>query len=73
MLKKSFKKGIWLTAAIVFLTLALIGLLLPVIPQTPSFLAGLFCLMRCSTRFNAWMNRQTWFMRIKSRFHRYRR
>ncbi len=64
MFKKTVKKGIWLSAGILFLLLAFIGLLLPVIPQLPFFLLAVFCFMRCSNRFNIWMKRQHWFKRI---------
>jgi len=65
MLKKTVKKGLWLSMGTLFLLLAIIGLLLPVIPQLPFFLVALFCFMRGSSRFTAWMHRQHWFDRIK--------
>jgi len=67
MFKRTVKKGIWLSAGILFLLLAIIGLLLPVIPQLPFFLVSVFCFMRCSNRFNAWIRKQHWFQHIKQR------
>jgi len=65
MLKRTVKKVIWLSLGSLFLLLTIIGLLLPVIPQLPFFLLSVFCFMRSSSRFNAWMHRQHWFERIK--------
>ncbi|MBC8206938.1 MAG: DUF454 family protein [Kiritimatiellaeota bacterium] len=62
---KTLHKTAWLTAGVLFLVLAVIGLLLPIIPQMPFFLAAIFCLVRCSPRFNAWLGRQ----RLYIRFH----
>lgn len=73
MVIKTLHKTAWLVTGIIFLVLALIGLILPVIPQMPFFLAAILCFMRCSVRFNAWMHRQPWFIRIKARVHRHRR
>jgi hypothetical protein len=61
MFKKTVKKGIWLSGGIIFLLLALIGLLLPVIPQVPFFLVAVLCFVRCSPRLNKWVGRQHWF------------
>ena len=64
MLKKTVKKGIWLTVGIFFLLLAIIGLLLPVIPQLPFFIASIFCFMEFSERFQTWIHKKHWFKRI---------
>ena len=68
MLKKTFHRGLWLTAGLLFSLLGLTGLLLPIIPQIPFFLAAIFCFMRCSTRFRTWMEKQAWFIRLRARF-----
>jgi len=65
MLKKTVKKGIWLSAGTLFLLLAIIGLLLPVIPQLIFFVASIFCFMEFSERFQAWIHKKQWFDRIK--------
>lgn len=68
MFVKTLHKTAWLTAGGLFLLLAVIGLLLPVVPQLPFFLAAIFCFMRCSQRFDGWMNRQHWFQKLKKHF-----
>jgi uncharacterized membrane protein YbaN (DUF454 family) len=64
MILKTLHQTAWLTAGSVFLVLAVIGLLLPIIPQMPFFIAAVFCFVRCSPRFNAWLGRQHWFERF---------
>ncbi|QHI70546.1 DUF454 family protein [Tichowtungia aerotolerans] len=66
MIIRTLHKTAWLTAGSIFLVLTVMGLLLPVVPQLPFFLATIFCFMRSSTRFHAWMHRQSWFIRLKS-------
>jgi uncharacterized protein len=73
MIINTLHKTAWLVAGSAFLVLALIGLILPIIPQVPFFLAALFCFMRGSKRFHGWMHRQRWFVRIKSRLARRRK
>ena len=70
---KHIHRGLWLTAGIFFLLLGIIGLLLPVMPQIPFFMAAILCFMRCSKRFNGWMERQPWFIRLRLRFRHIRR
>ncbi len=65
MLKKTVKKAIWLSLGSLFLVLAIIGLLLPVIPQLPFFIVSIFCFMRCCDRFHDWVHKQHWFEQIK--------
>lgn len=64
MLIKTLHKTAWLTAGIIFLALAVVGLLLPIIPQMPFFIASTICFVRCSQRFNHWLGRQKWFIRF---------
>lgn len=66
---KTLHRGLWLVAGIFFLLTGLLGLMLPLIPQVPFFLAALFCFMRCSSRFRRWMEKQEWFNRLKEKFH----
>lgn len=70
---KTIHRGLWLTAGVFFLLLGIIGLLLPVMPQLPFFLLAIICFMRCSRRFNGWMERQPWFIRLRMRFRNIRR
>ena len=65
---RTFHRGLWLLAGLFFLLLGIIGLLLPVIPQLPFFLASILCFMRCSKRFNGWMEKKPWFIRLRARF-----
>ncbi len=65
MFKKTVKKGIWLSAGVFFLLLAIVGLLLPIIPQLPFFIASVFCFMKFSERFQKWIHEKHWFDRIK--------
>lgn len=64
---KHFHRGLWLAAGLFFTLLGVIGLLLPVVPQLPFFLAATLCFMRCSKRFTQWMEKQPWFIRIRKR------
>jgi uncharacterized membrane protein YbaN (DUF454 family) len=56
-------KTAWVIGGVFFLLLALIGLLLPVIPQLSFLIISIFCFMRSSDRFYDWMHRQHWFIR----------
>jgi uncharacterized protein len=67
---KHIHHGLWLTAGLFLSVLGIIGLMLPVIPQLPFFLAAILCFMRCSKRFNSWMEKQTWFVRLRKRLRR---
>jgi hypothetical protein len=69
---RTFHRGLWLLAGVLFLLIGLIGLLLPVVPQLPFFLASILCFMRCSKRFNGWMEKKPWFIRIRTRFRNLR-
>jgi uncharacterized membrane protein YbaN (DUF454 family) len=69
MLGKTVKKGLWLAGGIVCLTLAIIGLLLPIVPQVPFFIASIFCFVRCSERFNNWLSQHPWFIRFQTLIH----
>ncbi|MFA5689448.1 MAG: DUF454 family protein [Kiritimatiellales bacterium] len=55
-------RGLWLLAGLFFLLLGLIGLAIPLFPQTPFLLAAVFCFMRMSKRLDAWIRRQRWFI-----------
>jgi len=67
-MKTVFHRGLWLTAGLFFALLGTIGLLLPVVPQIPFFLAAILCFMRASKRFNGWMEAKPWFIRLRARF-----
>ena len=66
---KLIHRGLWLTAGVFFTLLGIIGLLLPVVPQVPFFIAAIICFMRCSNRFRNWMENKPWFVRLRARFH----
>lgn len=68
---KHIHRGLWIAAGLFFVLLAVIGLLLPVIPQLPFFIVAIFCFMRSSKRFTAWMEKKAWFVRIRNRFYRF--
>ncbi|HPR82728.1 MAG TPA: DUF454 family protein [Pontiellaceae bacterium] len=65
-------RGLWLTAGLFSLMIGIIGLLLPIVPQLPFFLAAIICFMRCSARFRAWMEKKKWFIRLHTRFRHMR-
>ena len=69
---KTIHRGLWLTAGLFFTVLAVVGLLLPVIPQIPFFLAAIFCFMRGSGRFRNRMEKKEWFIRLRARFRNIR-
>ena len=72
MIIRHIHRGLWLAAGLVFVLLGLLGLMLPVVPQIPFFLTALLCFMRCSKRFNRWMDGQAWFIRLRERFRNFR-
>ncbi len=72
MIIRTVHRGLWLTAGVFFTLLGVIGLVLPVVPQLPFFLAAILCFMRCSNRFNNWMVKKAWFIRLRKRFYRKR-
>jgi uncharacterized membrane protein YbaN (DUF454 family) len=69
---RTFRRGLWLTAGVLFVILGTIGLMLPVVPQVPFFLAAILCFMRCSRRFTVWMEKKPWFVRLRARFRKIR-
>jgi uncharacterized protein len=68
---KHFHRGLWIAAGLFFVLLAVIGLLLPVIPQLPFLIAAVLCFMRSSTRFREWIEKRAWFVRIRTRFQKF--
>jgi uncharacterized membrane protein YbaN (DUF454 family) len=73
MIHKHVTKGLWLGLGLLFLVLAVIGLMLPVVPQLSFLLISLLCFMRCSQRVDAWIRRQRWFEKIRKHLpHRHR-
>lgn len=47
-------KIIWIIAAVLLIMVGLIGLMIPVVPQVPFFLAAALCFCRASTTFGNW-------------------
>ncbi len=70
---KTLHRGFWLASGLFLFLLGIIGLLLPVVPQIPFLLAALFCFMRSSRRFKAWMEKKSWFIRMRSRLQNLRK
>lgn len=70
---KHIHRGLWITSGLFFILLGGVGLLLPVIPQLPFFIAAAICFTRGSKRFNDWLERQAWFDRIRQRFHQHKK
>lgn len=48
-------KTLWIFLGFVFLLLGIVGLLIPVVPQVPFFLAAAFCFSKGSRRMNRWI------------------
>jgi uncharacterized membrane protein YbaN (DUF454 family) len=69
---KTIHRGLWLVMGIFFLFLGVIGVLLPVLPGFVFFILALLSFMRCSKRFNAWMEKQPWFARFRKRLRNLR-
>jgi uncharacterized membrane protein YbaN (DUF454 family) len=67
-MKTVFHRGLWVAAGLFFTLLGIIGLLLPIVPQLPFFIAAILCFMRCSRRFTGWMEKKAWFIRLRTRF-----
>ncbi len=64
------KKVLMILLAFAFFVVGLIGLLLPVIPQVPFFLAGCLCLAAGSDRFRRWFKATDFYTRRVSKFLR---
>ncbi len=47
-------KVLWIGLGIVFIIIGLIGLMIPVVPQVPFFVAAALCFCRVSRRFGGW-------------------
>jgi uncharacterized protein len=71
MINKAVKKGLWLTGGILFLLLAIVGLMLPVVPQLIFFIISIICFMEFSERFQRWVHKQHWFERIQKHLPRH--
>ncbi|MEE5987321.1 YbaN family protein [Ligilactobacillus equi] len=61
---KYFKRSLWLVLAIIFFALAGVGLMLPILPQIPFFLAGIFCLAQFSEKFHRWLQSQRLYQKL---------
>jgi uncharacterized protein len=64
---KTLHRGLWILSGTFFLLLGLIGLALPVFPQMIFFLLALFCFMRSSKRFTAWVEKKPIYIRFQTR------
>ena len=65
---KSIFQIICLIAGIITMTLGIIGLLLPVIPQVPFLIAALFCFSKYDERFHAWVVRNPLYKRFLAKY-----
>lgn len=48
-------KPLWIFLGIIFTLLGIAGLLIPVVPQVPFFLAAAFCFSKGSRRIDKWL------------------
>ncbi|WP_290032967.1 DUF454 family protein [Ligilactobacillus cholophilus] len=55
------KKTCWLIVSIIFFTLGLIGIVLPVIPQIPFLLIAFFCLSKVSPKIRNWVRKRKFY------------
>ena len=65
---KHIHRGLWLTAGLLLTLLGVIGILLPVMPGMIFLAMAVPAFMRCSRRFNAWVERQHWLTRLRARY-----
>ncbi|MBO4579315.1 MAG: DUF454 family protein [Clostridiales bacterium] len=47
-------KVLWIVAGVLLIIVGLIGLMIPVVPQVPFFVAGALCFCKVSRRFGGW-------------------
>ena len=64
MIIKTVHKTAWMIGGVIFLLLAIIGLLLPIVPQLIFFVLSMVCFLRCSDRLNEWISHQHWFAHL---------
>lgn len=49
------KQIIWGTLGTCTSLLTVVGILLPIVPQIPFFIATVYCFSKCSPKFKAWI------------------
>lgn len=54
-MKQSIKKALYLTAGVILLVLASIGIVVPILPTTPLLLLASYCFLRSSERLYHWL------------------
>lgn len=69
---KHIHRGLWIAAGLLLVLLGIIGVILPVMPGLVFFAMAVPAFMRGSKRFNAWMEKQAWFIRLRDRHRRHR-
>lgn len=52
---KRIKKYVLLSLGFIFLSLAILGIFLPLLPTTPFLLLSVSCFYKCSRRFHSWL------------------
>lgn len=62
-MKSTIIKFFWRTLGGLSLLFGLIGLLLPIVPQTPFFLFAIYCISKTSPEFRTWVETLTVYQR----------
>lgn len=62
------KKTCWLTAAVIFFVLGIIGIILPIIPQIPFLIIAFFCLSKGAPRFHQWIRSRRFYQKYILKF-----
>lgn len=57
----TIKKCLFVSVGVVFLTLGVIGIFLPVMPTVPFLVVASACFAKGSTRMHAWLHSNKWF------------
>ncbi len=60
---------IWLIAGFICLILGILGIVLPLLPTTPFFLATLFCFTKGSERLKKWFMKTSFHKKYLQRFY----
>lgn len=61
----------WLLAGLVFVAIAMIGIVLPLLPTTPFLLVATYCFARSSERLNRWLLTHPTFGPLIDNWNRY--